>query len=122
MLWEPTVSISGTGFLVSGEVIREKEATLPSWPSLTEDIEFSVNCAIDGKVIGYCDKAVIYDEQPVDFKQSWRQRLRWSKGFYQVDWHYSSGFIRAASSGQKGFSCYDIFMTVAPGMFLPWQH
>lgn len=116
MLLGTNCAISGTGFLVSGEVIREKGG----WPFhlLTEDIEFSVNCAIDGKVIGYCDEAVIYDEQPVDFKQSWRQRLRWSKGFYQVDWHYSLDLIRGCfRPGRKGFSCYDIFMTVAPGMF-----
>ena len=69
-------------------------------------------------MIGYCDKAVIYDEQPVKFGQSWTQRLRWSKGFYQVDWHYSLGLIRGFfKGGRKSFSCYDIFMTVAPGMF-----
>lgn len=116
MLLGTNCAISGTGFLVSGEVIRENGG----WPFhlLTEDIEFSVNCAIEGKVIGYCDKAVIYDEQPVKFGQSWTQRLRWSKGFYQVDWHYSWGLIKGLfQGGRKSFSCYDIFMTVAPGMF-----
>ena len=50
MLLGTNCAISGTGFLVSGEVIRENGG----WPFhlLTEDIEFSVNCAIDGKVIG----------------------------------------------------------------------
>ena len=28
---------------------------------------------------------MIYDEQPTTAKQSWDQRMRWSKGFYQVD-------------------------------------
>lgn len=110
-------AISGTGFLVSGETIRENGG----WPYhlLTEDIEFSVNCAVQGKRIGYCDKAVIYDEQPVDFKQSWDQRLRWSKGFYQVDYHYTLPLIKGMfRKGSKGFSCYDMFMTVAPGMLL----
>ena len=116
MLLGTNCAISGTGFLVSGEVIRENGG----WPFhlLTEDIEFSVNCAIEGKVIGYCDKAVIYDEQPLKFGQSWTQRLRWSKGFYQVDWHYSWRLIKGFfQGGRKSFSCYDIFMTVAPGMF-----
>lgn len=110
-------AISGTGFLVSGETIRENGG----WPYhlLTEDIEFSVNCAVQGKRIGYCDKAVIYDEQPIDFKQSWDQRLRWSKGFYQVDYHYTLPLIKGMfRKGTKGFSCYDMFMTVAPGMLL----
>ena len=117
MLLGTNCAISGTGFLVSGEVIREKGG----WPFhlLTEDIEFSVNCAIDGKVIGYCDKAVIYDEQPVDFKQSWRQRLRWSKGFYQVDRKYALPLLRGCfRGGRRGLSCYDMFATVAPGMLL----
>ena len=110
-------AISGTGFLVSGDLIRENGG----WPFhlLTEDIEFSVNCALQGKVIGYCENAVIYDEQPVTFKQSWDQRLRWSKGFYQIDYHYGLSLLKGVfSGGRKGFSCYDMFMTVAPGMFL----
>lgn len=110
-------AISGTGFLVSGDVIRENGG----WPFhlLTEDIEFSVNCALKGQMIGYCEKAVVYDEQPITFRQSWDQRLRWSKGFYQVDYHYSFPLIRSIFSGlRKGFSCYDMFMTVAPGMLL----
>lgn len=110
-------AISGTGFLVSGDLIRENGG----WPFhlLTEDIEFSVNCALQGKVIGYCEKAVIYDEQPVTFKQSWDQRLRWSKGFYQIDYHYGLSLLKGIfTGGHKGFSCYDMFMTVAPGMFL----
>ena len=51
---------------------------------LTEDLEFSVDIVLKGENIGYCHKAKFYDEQPCTFKQSWNQRLRWSKGFYQV--------------------------------------
>ena len=73
-------AVSGTGFLVSAQAVREDAG----WPYhlLTEDIEFSIACATRGRRIGYCGKAVIYDEQPEKFKQSWDQRLRWSKGFY----------------------------------------
>ena len=113
MLLGTNCAISGTGFLVSGEVIRENGG----WPFhlLTEDIEFSVNCAIEGKVIGYCDKAVIYDEQPLKFGQSWTQRLRWSKGFYQVIWKYGTSLIsKLVKDKRHPFSCYDMFMTIAP--------
>ena len=109
--------VSGTGFLVSAQLVRENGG----WPYhlLTEDIEFSVNCAIQGKRIGYCPRAVVYDEQPVTFRQSWDQRLRWSKGFYQVDLKYSLSLIsNALRGGRQGFSCYDMLMTVAPGMLL----
>ena len=84
--------VSGTGFLVSAQVIRENGG----WPFhlLTEDIQFSVDCAIQGRRIGYCDKAVVYDEQPTTFRQSWDQRLRWSKGFYQVDRAYTLPLLK----------------------------
>jgi cellulose synthase/poly-beta-1,6-N-acetylglucosamine synthase-like glycosyltransferase len=51
---------------------------------LTEDIEFSIDTVVRGGKIGYCANAMVYDESTEDFKQSWNQRLRWSKGFYQV--------------------------------------
>ena len=109
--------VSGTGFLVSARVIEDNGG----WPFhlLTEDIQFSVDCAIQGKKIGYCDKAVVYDEQPTTFRQSWDQRLRWSKGFYQVDREYTLPLLKGCfRRGRLGTSCYDMFVTVAPGMLL----
>lgn len=106
-------AISGTGFLVSSDVIMENGG----WPFhlLTEDIEFSIDCTTRGYKIGYCGTAVIYDEQPTEFGQSWTQRMRWAKGFYQVDVKYTGALLRGtARGGKKGFSCYDMLMTVAP--------
>ena len=106
-------AVSGTGFLVSAQAVREDAG----WPYhlLTEDIEFSIACATRGRRIGYCGKAVIYDEQPEKFKQSWDQRLRWSKGFYQVDAKYTGSLLRGCTrGGREGMSCYDMLMTVAP--------
>lgn len=118
MLLGSNCHVSGTGFLISADVIRENGG----WPYhlLTEDIEFSVCSALKGQRIGYCDKAVIYDEQPTSFRQSWDQRLRWSKGFYQVNVHYSLQLIRGFCKrlSHQSWSCYDMFMTVAPGMLL----
>ncbi len=109
--------VSGTGFLISADVLREKGG----WPYhlLTEDLEFSAQCAAEGKRIGYCGDAVIYDEQPTSFRQSWDQRLRWSKGFYQVDGRYGPALLRGMlQGGRKGFSCYDILLTITPGVLL----
>ena len=118
MLLGTNCHVSGTGFLISADVIRENKG----WPYhlLTEDIEFSVSCALKGRRIGYCDKAVIYDEQPTTFRQSWDQRLRWSKGFYQVDVNYGANLVKGMvqKPSRKSWSCYDMFMTVAPGMLL----
>ena len=110
-------AVSGTGFLVSAQVVRENGG----WPYhlLTEDIQFSVDCAVHGRRIGYCDKAVVYDEQPTTFQQSWNQRMRWSKGFYQVAARYLGPLFRGCLTQKKSrFTCYDMMMTVAPGMLL----
>ena len=117
MLLGTSCTVSGTGFLISADVIRENGG----WPFhlLTEDLQFSADCAADGKRIGYCDKAVLYDEQPTTFRQSWDQRLRWTKGFYQVAWRYAPNLIRGVGrGGRKGLSCYDVLMIVAPGALL----
>ncbi|HIX32336.1 MAG TPA: glycosyltransferase [Firmicutes bacterium] len=117
MLLGTNCTVSGTGFLISADVIRRNGG----WPFhlLTEDLQFSADCAAEGWRIGYCDKAVIYDEQPTRFRQSWDQRLRWTKGFYQVAWHYAPQLIQGIGrGGKKGFSCYDVLMIVAPGSLL----
>ena len=117
MLTGNSCAVSGTGFMVSGSVIRENGG----WPFhlLTEDIQFSVDCVLKGRRIGYCDSAVVYDEQPTTFRQSWNQRLRWSKGFFQVDRHYLLPLLKGSvSRSSLRMSCYDMFMTVAPCIFL----
>lgn len=106
-------AVSGTGFLVAADVVRQENG----WPYhlLTEDIEFSICCAIQGRKIGYCGTAVIYDEQPTEFRQSWDQRMRWTKGFYQIDARYTGSLLRGCMrGGRHGMSCYDMLMTVAP--------
>lgn len=106
-------AVSGTGFLVSAQAIREDSG----WPYhlLTEDIEFSIASAAKGRRIGYCGKAVIYDEQPTQFRQSWDQRMRWTKGFYQIDAKYAGTLLSGLTrGGRHTMSCYDMLMTVAP--------
>ena len=111
-------AVSGTGFFVSAKIIERNGGW--KWHLLTEDIEFSVSCALKGRRIGYCDKAVIYDEQPTAFRDSWNQRFRWAKGFYQVFWHYGARLAKGIATNPKGsrFACYDMLMTIAPGMLL----
>ena len=62
---------------------------------------------------------MFYDEQPETFKQSWNQRMRWSKGFYQVMFKYGRDLIMMAFKKRQMFiSCYDMFMTIAPATLL----
>ena len=72
--------INGTGFMVKFDVVKPN-----GWETetLTEDIEFSLQRIIAGKKLGWSTDAIVYDEQPVEFKQSWSQRSRWTVGHIQ---------------------------------------
>lgn len=89
-------AVSGTGFLFSQKILNE----CGGWPFhlLVEDIEFSIHNILSGHRIAICQDAVIYDEQPTDFAQSCRQRLRWSRGYLQVFGRYGSGLLRGAAA------------------------
>ena len=115
MILGTTCAVSGTGFLVHDSIIRKNGGW--KYHLLTEDIEFSVDNAINGGIIGYATDAHLYDEQPELFSQSWRQRMRWAKGFYQVFANYGGKLLKGAIFG-RSFSCFDMFMTVAPAMFI----
>ena len=107
-------AVSGTGFLFSRRVLEE---TGP-WPFhlLTEDIQFSVDQVTRGRKIAFCPEAVLYDEQPTTFRQSWNQRLRWSKGYLQVFRGYGAKLLRGAAGGS--FSCYDMAAAIMPAFVL----
>ncbi|MBQ7916512.1 MAG: glycosyltransferase [Firmicutes bacterium] len=107
--------VSGTGFLVHHDIIQQMKGW--KYHLLTEDIEFSVDCAIQGEKIGYCREAMFYDEQPVTFKQSWTQRLRWAKGYYQVLGKYGGGMVRGIFQ-KRSFTCYDMLMNLFPALVL----
>ncbi len=107
-------AVGGTGFLFSRKVAEEMGA----WPfhSLVEDIEFSAHEIVKGRRITFCPDAVLYDEQPSDLRQSWRQRSRWCKGALQVFSHYGRELIKGAARGS--FSCFDLTMSTMPAYVL----
>lgn len=115
MMCGSSCAISGTGFLISNQIVKNNGG----WKHhlLTEDIEFSVDSIIHGIKIGYCANAILYDEQPCTFEQSWKQRLRWSKGFYQVFGKYGTSLFKRTLK-DRDFSCYDMMMTIAPALFV----
>ncbi|MGN0329543.1 MAG: glycosyltransferase family 2 protein [Lachnospira sp.] len=113
MILKTSCAVSGTGYLVDSSIIKQNNG----WKCnlLTEDIEFSVTNILEGEKIGYCGNAVFYDEQPTTFRQSWNQRMRWTKGFYQVLFKYGKDLIKAMFKQRRMFvSCYDMLMTLAP--------
>ena len=72
--------LNGTGFMVKFDLVKDT-----GWDTvtLTEDIEFSLKRIIKGRRLGWATDAIVYDEQPVNFKASWSQRSRWTVGHIQ---------------------------------------
>lgn len=86
-------NLNGTGFMVKFDIIKEEGG----WKTetLTEDIEFSLKRIIKGKRLGWSTDAIVYDEQPTSFAQSWNQRSRWSTGHIQCLEKYTKPLAHA---------------------------
>lgn len=77
MSMNASAAINGTGFMISKSIIDNYGFNTKT---LTEDSEFTGICALNNVKIGFVKDAVTYDEHPLNFKDSWRQRKRWSSG------------------------------------------
>ena len=115
MLLRSSCAISGTGFFVSKKILDK----FNGWKFylLTEDIEFSIFSIINGVKIGCCIDAELFDEQPITFHQSYKQRLRWSKGFFQVWKKHGKELIRGIFKHRK-FAFFDMTMNIMPAFIL----
>ncbi|KJY53679.1 glycosyltransferase family 2 protein [Bifidobacterium coryneforme] len=111
MVFGSSCHVGGTGFMFSREVMERNNGW--KFHLLTEDLEFTMDSVLHGDRIGYCGTAILYDEQPVTFKQSWRQRLRWSKGFLQVFRYYGPALISRAFR-ERDFSAVDLTILICP--------
>ena len=98
--------LNGTGFMVKYDLIREK-----GWntKTLTEDIEFSLINISEGRKLGWATDAIVYDEQPLEYKQSWTQRMRWSVGHIQCVKYYFKDLLRGVKE-HKTLMNFDGFL------------
>ena len=85
-------SINGTGFMVAKEVIVKQGFNTIT---MTEDIEFAAQCALNNQRIVFVKSAITYDEQPLTFRESWKQRKRWSLGTLQCLYYYSPSLFKS---------------------------
>ncbi|GBF74037.1 glycosyl transferase family 2 [Paenibacillus sp. 598K] len=73
--------LGGTGMCFESKLLKEM-----GWgaTSLVEDLEFTMRCIQRGihPVLNY--EAKVFDEKPISFKASARQRLRWMQGHFNV--------------------------------------
>lgn len=114
MICHTSCAVSGSGYLVSAKIVEGMRGW--DFHTLTEDIQFSTFCAIHGIQIGYAP-AEFYDEQPVTLKASIKQRMRWTKGFYQVFFTYGRHMLTSITKFRR-FAAYDMLMVVGPAMLL----
>lgn len=91
--------LNGTGFMVNFNIIKENNG----WKTvtLTEDIEFSLQRILKGKRLGWATDAIVYDEQPTGFKQSWSQRSRWTVGHMQCIKEYTGKLAESAKKNKS---------------------
>lgn len=108
------IQVCGTGFYVDANVIDE----LGGWPfhTITEDYEFSQYILNNNVKNTYNERAKFYDEQPAKFSVSFKQRIRWCKGFLQVGKVHKKEIreARAKATGKKIYSVYENYLTIFP--------
>lgn len=108
--------VNGSGFMVSMDILKENGG----WKTytMTEDIEFTTQCILRGEKVAWVPDAIIYDEQPLTFNQSWKQRKRWSTGVLQGLGRYGRQLVQTAYK-TKNFSCVDqVIFFISPLMQL----
>jgi cellulose synthase/poly-beta-1,6-N-acetylglucosamine synthase-like glycosyltransferase len=73
--------LGGTGMCIASEVLKEH-----GWGAtcLTEDMEFTMKALVKGIPTSWAHDAIVYDEKPLTFMQSWNQRKRWAQGHFDV--------------------------------------
>lgn len=95
--WGLSAQVGGTGFAFKTAAIRGD-----GWntTTITEDGEFSVQQILAGNRIVPVREAVFYDEQPVTFAMSLRQRHRWVIGGMQIARRYLKEAFRCFARGE----------------------
>ena len=74
--------VNGTGFMISAQTLEG----LGGWhtQTISEDLEITAQCILAGERVHWVPKAITYDEQPLDYALSVKQRRRWTSGTVQV--------------------------------------
>lgn len=110
-LLNSSTTISGTGFLIAKEYLQSSK----DWQfcGLTEDLEITIYHQLKGHQITYCEQAVFFDEQPISFKDSWNQRIRWVKGTQQAKNRIGPTILKAFFK-HPTWSLFELLLWVLP--------
>lgn len=85
--------LCGTGFVIDMDVLHEI-----GWQAtcLTEDMEFTMRLVLNNYKVHFVRDAVVYDEKPLTFSQSWKQRVRWMQGHADVATRFVGPLLKKA--------------------------
>ncbi|MBQ9832105.1 MAG: glycosyltransferase family 2 protein [Clostridia bacterium] len=108
--------VTGTGWLMSSDIIKKENGW--HYVCLAEDSEFITEQVLKGEKSVYCHDAIFYDEQPITFSQSWKQRKRWLKGTVQVTNRYFKELLKGIFKSENRFTCYDFFVSAVSYVYL----
>ena len=83
--------LGGTGMCISTDILRRY-----GWGAtcLTEDMEFTMKAILEGIPTTWAHDAIVYDEKPLTFMQSWNQRKRWAQGQFDVGSRYIGTLLK----------------------------
>ncbi len=87
------ITVSGTGFYIRGNWIKKWNGY--PFHSLTEDYELSLYATLHNMTSTYNEKAIFYDEQPVTYKETIKQRVRWIRGYFDSRKEYVPLLMKA---------------------------
>ena len=114
MNYSGSAAINGTGFMVKKNIVENGFHTV----TITEDSEFTGQCALRGVQVAFVEDAITYDEHPLGFWQSWKQRKRWTSGCYSCLKIYGPSLLKTFIKTGR-IACFDMFMMyLAPLMVI----
>ncbi|NPV26095.1 MAG: glycosyltransferase family 2 protein [Firmicutes bacterium] len=96
-------ALGGTGLCIDIEVLKQY-----GWGAhcLTEDLEFTMKLLLNDIKTSWCHEAKVYDEKPVYFSQTWKQRTRWLQGHWDVALRYMIPLLKKGFAERKWY-CID---------------
>lgn len=106
------ITLSGTGLFIHGDLIKKWQGF--PFHSLTEDYETTLY-SIEHNLTSYYNKdAIFYDEQPIKYKNTINQRVRWIKGYFSVRKEYIPKFKKIVKNNPNFGSLLTEIMGMKP--------
>ncbi|MFA6309466.1 MAG: glycosyltransferase family 2 protein [Clostridia bacterium] len=103
--------LCGTGFVIKTDLLKSI-----GWQAtcLTEDLEFSLRLILKGMRVAWSHEAIVYDEKPLQLKQSWKQRKRWMQGHFDCATRFLKPLITKAVKEKDRVSFDAVMYLIQP--------